>query len=231
MAKDEDLYTEHAKNVYRYLFSLSGEADTAEELTQETFYRALKSLDSYRGEASPQVWLCAIAKRLWFKELERGINGRYRPLSTTYSPLQRTAGVSCINNSDKGIYMLAAYNCRGIYSAELTFHVYYRDLVKTAVMTVGIDSPDFLKIYSAAEFANELGVDTDGMESIAPFGLRDVKLLDESGNDVTAQYTDESVEQNWAGGPSAAETGAVYVFMAIVAVLGIILVRFFLRRN
>lgn len=55
MAKDEDLYTEHAKNVYRYLFSLSGEADTAEELTQETFYRALKSLDSYRGEASPQV--------------------------------------------------------------------------------------------------------------------------------------------------------------------------------
>ncbi len=63
MAKDEDLYTEHAKNVYRYLFSLSGEADTAEELTQETFYRALKSLDSYRGEASPQVWLCAIAKR------------------------------------------------------------------------------------------------------------------------------------------------------------------------
>lgn len=155
-----------------------------------------------------------------FVELERGINGRYRPLSTTYSPSQRTAGVACINNSDKGIY-----------SAELTFHVYYRDLVKTAVMTVGIDSPDFLKIYSAAEFANELGVDTDGMESIAPFGLRDVKLLDESGNDVTAQYTDESVEQNWAGGPSAAETGAVYVFMAIVAVLGIILVRFFLRRN
>ena len=166
-----------------------------------------------------------------FVELERGINGRYRPLSTTYSPSQRTAGVACINNSDKGIYMLAAYNCRGIYSAELTFHVYYRDLVKTAVMTVGIDSPDFLKIYSTAEFANELGVDTDGMESIAPFGLRDVKLLDESGNDVTAQYTDESVEQNWAGGPSAAETGAVYVFMAIVAVLGTILVRFFLRRN
>ena len=53
VAKDEDIYTEHAKNVYRYLFSLSGEADTAEELTQETFYRALKSLDSYRGEASP----------------------------------------------------------------------------------------------------------------------------------------------------------------------------------
>lgn len=71
MARGEDLYITHAKSVYRYLFSLTGEADTAEELTQETFYRALGSLDSYRGEASPQVWLCAIAKRLWYKELAR----------------------------------------------------------------------------------------------------------------------------------------------------------------
>lgn len=69
--KGEDFYTQYAKSIYRYLFSLIGEADTAEELTQETFYQALKGMDAYRGEASPQVWLCAIAKRLWFKELER----------------------------------------------------------------------------------------------------------------------------------------------------------------
>jgi len=67
----EGIYEQHAQNVYRYLFSLTGEADISEELTQETFCQALKSMDTYRGEASPQVWLCAIAKRLWFKELER----------------------------------------------------------------------------------------------------------------------------------------------------------------
>ena len=166
-----------------------------------------------------------------FVTLERGINGRYRPLSATYSPSQRTAGVAGINDSDKGMYMLAAYNCRGIYSAELSFHVYYGSFTKTAVMTVGIDSPDFLKIYSIDELADELGVDTDGMESIAPFSLETVKLFDINGNDVTAQCTDESVEQNWAGGSGAAETGAVYVFMAIAAVLGIVLVRFFLKRE
>jgi len=71
LKKPEDIYEHHAQSVYRYLFSLTGEADMAEELTQETFYHALKSLDTYRGESSPQVWLCAIAKRLWFKELER----------------------------------------------------------------------------------------------------------------------------------------------------------------
>jgi len=67
----EGIYEQHAQSVYRYLFSLTGEADISEELTQETFCQALKSMDTYRGEASPQVWLCAIAKRLWFKELER----------------------------------------------------------------------------------------------------------------------------------------------------------------
>ena len=72
MAHDgESLYALYAQRIYRYLFSLIGEADTAEELTQETFYHALKNLDTYRGESTPQVWLCAIAKRLWFKELER----------------------------------------------------------------------------------------------------------------------------------------------------------------
>lgn len=69
--KAEDIYERYAQTVYRFLFSLTGEADIAEELTQETFYQAIKSMDTYRGESSLQVWLCAIAKRLWYKELER----------------------------------------------------------------------------------------------------------------------------------------------------------------
>ena len=76
--RGEDLYEQHAKRVYRYLFSLCGEADLAEELTQETFCQALRGLDSFRGDCTPQVWLCAIAKRLWYKELER--RRRFAPL-------------------------------------------------------------------------------------------------------------------------------------------------------
>ena len=67
----EDLYEKYAMYVYRYLFSLSGESDAAEELTQETFCQAIKGLKAYRGDSTPQVWLCAIARRLWFKELKR----------------------------------------------------------------------------------------------------------------------------------------------------------------
>ena len=69
--RGEDLYEQHAQSVYRYLFSLCGEADTAEKLTQETFCQALRGLDTFRGDCTPLVWLCAIAKRLWFAECRR----------------------------------------------------------------------------------------------------------------------------------------------------------------
>ena len=74
----EDMYQKHAEGVYRYLFALCREADTAEELTQETFYQALKGLKSFRGDCAPQTWLCAIGKRLWYRELSR--RGRTAPM-------------------------------------------------------------------------------------------------------------------------------------------------------
>ena len=93
MAKDEDLYTEHAKNVYRYLFSLSGEADTAEELTQETFYRALKSLDSYRGEASRRfIKNCKnipVEERIKFLYEALSSNENYNCLAITHKDKRR----------------------------------------------------------------------------------------------------------------------------------------------
>ena len=67
----EDIYRKHAEGVYRYLFSLCGEADTAEELTQETFCQALKGLGTFRGDCTPGSWLCAIAKRLYFSRCRR----------------------------------------------------------------------------------------------------------------------------------------------------------------
>jgi len=70
--QDMDLiYKEHAKSVFKYLVSLSRDVDLAEELTQETFYRALYSLDTYNGSCKVSVWLCQIAKHIWYQELEK----------------------------------------------------------------------------------------------------------------------------------------------------------------
>lgn len=67
----EEIYIQYSKQVYKYLFCLTHNDSIAEELTQETFYRAFKHLKQYRGECKLYVWLCQIAKNLWFKEIKR----------------------------------------------------------------------------------------------------------------------------------------------------------------
>jgi RNA polymerase sigma-70 factor (ECF subfamily) len=67
----DEIYREHASGVYRYLLSLTRDPDLAEELTQETFYRAVKSIGSYDGTCKVYVWLCQIAKHIWYQTLDR----------------------------------------------------------------------------------------------------------------------------------------------------------------
>ena len=50
---------------------MTHDADISEELTQETFYQAVKTYDSFRGDSKVSVWLCQIAKHLWYKEYKR----------------------------------------------------------------------------------------------------------------------------------------------------------------
>ena len=69
--RGEDLYEQHAQQVFRYLFSITGEQDTAEELTQETFYQAVRSIDRFDGGCKVSVWLCQIAKHLWYQHLRK----------------------------------------------------------------------------------------------------------------------------------------------------------------
>ena len=67
----EQIYKEHSKSVYRYLFSLTHSEDMAEELTQETFYRAIKSIKSFDGSCKISVWLCQVAKHILYQEFEK----------------------------------------------------------------------------------------------------------------------------------------------------------------
>ena len=62
----EEIYVEYFDTVNRYLFCLTHNNDISEELTQETFCRAVKKIDTYNGECKISVWLCQIAKNLWY---------------------------------------------------------------------------------------------------------------------------------------------------------------------
>ncbi len=62
----EKLYKEHAKAIYKYLMCLTKDSELSEDLTQETFYQAAKGIDKFRGNCKISVWLCQIAKYLYF---------------------------------------------------------------------------------------------------------------------------------------------------------------------
>lgn len=58
----EEIYQKYAQTVYKYLLSKTQNADLAEELTQETFYQAVRSIGRFDGSCRISTWLCAIAK-------------------------------------------------------------------------------------------------------------------------------------------------------------------------
>ena len=70
----EEMYTEYVEIVRKYLFCLTHNDDIAEELTQETFYRAIRKIDSFKNNSKMSTWLCEIAKNLWYNELRKNKN-------------------------------------------------------------------------------------------------------------------------------------------------------------
>lgn len=70
-----DVYNEYAGPVRRFLLSLTQNEEIAEELTQETLYRAFLQIDKFREESSLYSWLCQIAKNLYLNERKK-INKR-----------------------------------------------------------------------------------------------------------------------------------------------------------
>ena len=65
------LYEACYMRVFSYVMTLAGDRSLAEELTQETFYRAFARQREFRGESDEVTWLCAIAKNLFADEKRR----------------------------------------------------------------------------------------------------------------------------------------------------------------
>ena len=98
--KIDELYRENAGAIYKYLWGLTQDRELAEELTQETFYQAIKGIDKFRGECKISVWLCGIAKRLWYKELDRRNRHKTAPLDETI-PSSESVESKSLNNLEK----------------------------------------------------------------------------------------------------------------------------------
>lgn len=91
----EEIYQENAKLVYRFLLKYCHDPQLAEELTQETFLRAMNSIDRYDYSCKISVWLCQIAKHIYLQYLAK----RGKEIPSEEITLEEMTGSS----ADKGI--------------------------------------------------------------------------------------------------------------------------------
>ena len=72
-----ELYRDYFQFIYLYTLSLTRDENLAEEITQETFFRALEHMDRFEGNSRITTWLCQIAKNLYFSHQKHA--GRSAP--------------------------------------------------------------------------------------------------------------------------------------------------------
>ena len=67
----EEIYRQYSGRIYAYLMRQCGNDELARELTQETFYQAVRSINRFDGKSSVTTWLCSIAKHVYYDSLRR----------------------------------------------------------------------------------------------------------------------------------------------------------------
>lgn len=88
VTKFESIYSQYFRDVYLFVLSLSRNEKIAEEITQETFFKALKNIDTFNGNCKINVWLCQIAKNTYFTYFNK--QKRY----DNYDPKEKTSGIN-----------------------------------------------------------------------------------------------------------------------------------------
>lgn len=71
MTDFDKIYVMYFHDVFLYIYKLSGDAHLAEDLTSETFFKALGAIDDFRGDCDVRVWLCKIAKNCYLNNQKK----------------------------------------------------------------------------------------------------------------------------------------------------------------
>ena len=105
MQNIEEVYLEHSKLVYKYLFCLTHNNELAEELTQETFVCAIKEINNFKGNSKLSTWICQIAKNLWYKELRKIKKAKIIPIDEISVNIKNEEDIETkiIQNNEKEI--------------------------------------------------------------------------------------------------------------------------------
>lgn len=71
MTDFSEVYAEHFSDVYKYVLSLCRDKAIAEEITQDTFFKAMRHINDFKGTCKLYVWLCQIAKNSYYSHYKK----------------------------------------------------------------------------------------------------------------------------------------------------------------
>ena len=74
MTELEKIYNKYFKDVYFFIYSLAKDKHIAEDLTSETFIKAINSIESFKGKCDIKVWLFQIAKNSYYSYIRKHKN-------------------------------------------------------------------------------------------------------------------------------------------------------------
>lgn len=127
MQSMEEIYQRYAQTVYRYLLSLTHDSDLAEELTQETFYQALRGIDKFNESCKISTWLCAIAKNQlysYYRKHPPMESLEDNTLTMTSTAIAASAEAEVLSNLDQAELMKKLQNCPEAFREILYMRIF-----------------------------------------------------------------------------------------------------------
>ena len=97
----EQIYTTYFRDVFLYIRRLSHDEHIAEEITSETFFKAMNSIDRFRGDCDIRVWLCQIAKNCYYSYLKKA--GRTDRIEDIEIPEQEESFEERLSQQDQAV--------------------------------------------------------------------------------------------------------------------------------
>ncbi len=126
----DELYKKYAKLVYSYTYGLCRNHDIAEELTQETFYKAIKGINKFKQDCKIITWLYRIAKNTWIDFLRREKRKKFISIDDNIYYIERAVLANLleesIEDSEENINLYQSINKLD----EVTKRVFYLKLTK-----------------------------------------------------------------------------------------------------
>lgn len=117
-----EIYQIYYQRVFRFLLSLSGDRQQAEDLAQEVFYRALLHIQQYRENESMFTWLCTIGKNAWLNECRK--QTRLVPLEDNLQDFAPDLETSLEEQEQKALLRKAILELPTDYQDVVILHIY-----------------------------------------------------------------------------------------------------------